>query len=101
MVVFITLRTFLRNLGSAFTQALQGIEKVDTKQATTKEYLKSKLFYLPTIRLIRRGVYLTTLVIGLYILIQYGTSEIDLVIYWSFVVFIVEIPFTAFHITSR
>ena len=97
VVVFITLRSFLKNLGGAFTQALQGIEKVDTKQSTTKEYVKSKLFYLPTIRLIRRAVYLVTLVIGLYILIQYGTSEIDLVIYWSIIVFAVEIPFTAYY----
>ena len=97
MVIFITLRSFLKNLGGAFTQALQGIEKVDTKESTAKEYVKSKLFYIPTIRLIRRGVYLATLVIGIYILLQYGASEIDLVIYWSFVVFIVEIPFTLYY----
>lgn len=97
VVVFIALRTFVRSVGSSFTQALQGIEKVDTKESTTKEYLKSKLFYLPTIRLIRRAVYLITLVIGLYILIQQDASEINLVIYWSFVVFIVEIPFTLYY----
>ena len=97
VVVFISLRTFVRNVGASFTQALEGIEEVDVKQSTTKEYLKSKLFYLPTIRLIRRAVYLISLVIGLYILIQQNVSEINLVIYWSLVVFIVEIPFTMYY----
>lgn len=96
VVIFITIRSFLKILGSAFTQALQGIEKVDTKQSTQKDYLKSKLFYLPTIRLIRRGVYLSTLTIGLFLLIQSGTSQIDLVIYWSIIAFVVEIPFTIY-----
>ena len=96
VVVFITIRSFLKILGNAFGHALQGIEKVDTKQSTIKEYLKSNLFYLPTIRLIRRGVYLSTLAITLFILIQSATPQIDLVIYWSVLVSIIEIPFTIY-----
>jgi len=96
VVIFITIRSFIRLLGSTFTQALQGIEKVDTKQSTQKDYLKSKLFYLPSIRLIRRGVYLSALTIGLFLLIQSDTSQIDLVIYWSIILFVVEIPFTIY-----
>ena len=102
VVVFITLRSFVKMLGTAFTQALQGIDKVDTKESTQKDYLKSTLFYLPTVRLIRRGVYLGTLAIGLYLLIQSDISQIDLVIFWSIIVFIVEIPFTVyFYIMVR
>jgi len=94
--LFIAFRSFLRMLGAAFTNALQGIDKVDTKESTKNDYLKSTLFYLPTLRLIRRGVYLGTLAIGLFLLIQLDTSQIDLVIYWSITVFIVEIPFTVY-----
>ena len=90
-------------VGISFTNAMQGIEKVDLKEASVKSYLKSKLFYLPTIRLIRRAVYLSTLAISLLILIQFDTSQLDLVIAWSIILFIIEIPFTIylFYLTKR
>lgn len=96
VVVFITLRSFLKILASALTQALQGIENVDTKESSQKDYLKSKLFYLPTIRLINRAVYFSTLAIGLLILTQSNYSEMDLVLYWSIIAFIVQVPFTVY-----
>ena len=96
VVVFITIRSFIKILGSTFTQAIQGIEEVDKKQSTRKEYLKSKLFFLPSIRLIHRAIYITTLVIGLYILVQSNVSDLELVIYWSIIVLIIEIPFTIY-----
>lgn len=96
VVIFITIRSFIKQLGTAFFQAMQGIEEVDTKQSTQQDYMKSNLFYLPTIRLIRRGVYLSILAIGLFILIQLDASQIDLVIYWSIVALVVEIPFTVY-----
>jgi len=103
VVVFLSLRTFLQMVGISFTNAMQGIEKVDLKEASVKSYLKSKLFYLPTIRLIRRAVYLSTLAISLLILIQFDTSQLDLVIAWSIILFIIEIPFTIylFYLTKR
>ena len=55
------------------------------------------MFYLPTIKLIRRGVYLSILTIGLFLLIQSNTSQIDLIIFWSIVLFVVEIPFTIYY----
>ena len=83
-------------LNGAFTQALQGIEKVDTKKSTQKEYLKSKLFYLPSIRMIRRGVYLGSMTSGIFILIQTGASEIELVIYWALISALAQLPFTIY-----
>ncbi len=96
VVVFITIRSFLHMLNGAFTQALQGIEKVDTKQSTHKEYLKSKLFYLPSVRMIRRGVYLGSLAIGVFILMQSGASDIELVIYWAIISALAQLPFTIY-----
>lgn len=95
-VIFISLYSFVKIIGSTFYIALQGIEKVDTKQSTQKDYLKSKLFFLPSIKLIRRGVYLSILAIGLILLMNLEASNIDLVIYWSIILFIVEIPFTVY-----
>ena len=37
VVVFIAIRSFLKILGSSFTQALQGIEEVDKKESTQKD----------------------------------------------------------------
>jgi len=97
VVIFLTFRSLVKIIGTAFTQSLQGIEKIDTKQSTSKEYVKSNLFYLPSIRLIRRGIYLSILAIGLFILVQSNFSQIDLVIYWSLLVFVLEIPFTVYY----
>jgi O-antigen/teichoic acid export membrane protein len=96
VVIFISLYSFVKIIGNAFYIALQGIEKVDTKQSTQKDYLKSKLFFLPSIKLIRRVVYLSILSIGLILLMNLEASNIDLVIYWSIILFIVEIPFTVY-----
>lgn len=96
VVVFITFRSFLHMLNGSFTQALQGIEKVDAKKSTQKEYLKSKLFYLPSIRMIRRGVYLGLMTSGIFILLQTGASEIELVIYWALISVLSQIPFTIY-----
>ena len=90
-------------LGDLFTQSLTGVEKVDIDENSTfKDYLKSKLFYLPTIKLIQRGVYLGSLIIGLIILIQLESSQIELVIWWSIIALVSQIPFTLyFYILVR
>jgi len=96
VVVFITFRSFLHMLNGSFTQALQGIEKVDTKQSTQKDYLKSKLFYLPSVRMLRRGVYLGSLAVGVFILMQSGASAKELVIYWAIISALAQLPFTIY-----
>ena len=73
------------------------LRSFDLKESTQKDYLKSKLFYLPSIRLIRRGVYLGILAVGLFLLVQSDASQIDLVTYWAIILFIVEIPFTIYY----
>lgn len=102
-VVFLTIRAFLKILGDLFTQSLTGIEKVDIgENSTYKDYLKSKLFYLPTVKLIQRGVYLGSLAIGLVLLMQSESSQLELVIWWSIIALITQIPFTMyFYILVR
>jgi hypothetical protein len=102
-VIFLTIRAFLKMLGDLFTQSLTGVEKVDIDENSTfKDYLKSKLFYLPTIKLIQRGVYIGSLIIGLIILIQLENSQIELVIWWSIIALVSQIPFTLyFYILVR
>lgn len=98
IVIFISIRALLRQIGFTFTQAIEGIDEVDKKKSSIKEYLKSSLFYIPTFRLLRRFFYLTLVSIGLYVLLQYDASEMMLLTYWSAAFMIVEIPFTIYYI---
>ncbi len=76
--------------------ALSGIEKVDTNEnAKFVDYLKSKLFYLPTLRNIHRGIYIAILSVMLIILTQ-TSSELDLIVYWAIIGLVTQIPFTVY-----
>ena len=95
IVIFLTMKAFLRVISKSFTQGLEGIEKVDfNENSTFLNYAKSALFKVPTIRLIQRIIYLTSLIIMLIFMKDSGSSELELVVYWSAIVMVVEIPFT-------
>ena len=88
---------FLRTFSSVFIQSLQGIEKVDiNEKATFMDYIKSKLFFIPTLTNIQRGVYLGSLVILLIIMIPETESEIELIVYWALIASLVQLPFTIY-----
>ena len=95
IVIFVVITIFLRTLNELFSHALQGLEKVDLKSsATFRDYLKSKLFYLPTLRNIQRGGYLALLAI---VLLSVTTnSGIDLVMLWAIIALICQIPYTIY-----
>ena len=98
LVVFaLTPLTFLRTMQNVFSQALSGIEKVDTfEDSTFMDYVKSKLFVLPTLVNIQRGISLLSLVVLLFILVQYGSTELELVIAWGIISSITQLPFTIY-----
>ena len=61
VVIIMSLVVFLRTLDGVFDSALTGIEKVDLKNdATFKDYIKSRLFFVPSLRLIRFSSYTAT-----------------------------------------
>lgn len=96
IVILLTFVMFLRTISNTFIRSLTGIEKVDLNEnATFKDYIKSKLFYLPTLTLIQRGSYLGSLAI---VLIIFGDVEpkINLIIYWAIVAIITQIPYTVY-----
>jgi O-antigen/teichoic acid export membrane protein len=89
--------TFLRTMQNIFSQALSGIEKVDTSEKSMFiDYVKSKLFVLPTLVNIQRGISLLSLIILLFILLQYGSTELELVIAWGIISSITQFPFTVY-----
>lgn len=98
VVIFLTLRALLHTVDGLFYQSLLGIEKVDIDENSKfKDYLKSNLFFVPTIILIQVSVYVIALLLGLLFLKQYAHETIDLVIYWSIISVGTQIPFTIYY----
>jgi len=97
VVIFLVPTFLLRSIGELFSNSLKGIENVDIKpNASFLDYLKSKLFFLPTIRNIHRGGYVAALVIMLILLVPQIESEVELVINWSILALLIQIPFSLY-----
>ena len=95
-IIFMTFRTILFTFTVPFAQFLTGSEKVDTNQnATFKDYIKSKLFTVFSIRVIQYSLYLISLTIVL-LLVSSSSTDSELVVYWSIVWLGVEIPFSVY-----
>lgn len=94
IVIFLSFRTFFATLSRIFRAAIQGVDKVDiTENVRFKNYLKSSLIVLPTIRTIQYASYVILLITGLYLLVQNQSSQLDLVNYWAIIAVCVEVPF--------
>ena len=95
IVVLTSLRTFLSILNRMFFSALQGIEKIDLDEnATFKQYLKSKLFFAPTLRVIQYSSY--ALILILVLLLAKGQDYLELLMYWAALSLAIEIPVCIF-----
>lgn len=97
IILIMSLVRLLRTFNNIFTNSMTGIDKVDTRENSTfKEYLKSSLFFLPTVGIIQKSIYLASLVIVLLLFKNSVDSQIDLVIYWAMVALFTLLPFTIF-----
>lgn len=103
VLVFLIPAMFLRTLSEIFSQALRGIERVDVNEkASFKDYLKSKLFFLPTLRNIQRGGYLVCLGLIILLFLPYSQNDIDLVIIWAVIALATHIPYNIyFHLLIK
>ena len=98
VILFMVPMIFLRNLEKIFRGALTGVEKIDmNEKANFKDYLKSKLFFLPTITNIQLCAYLIVLLISLLLLNTSSSNDLDLVIIWSIIALVSQIPSTLYH----
>ena len=96
VVIFLAIRAFLNNLSNLFISSLKGIEKVDVNENSTFiEYIKSKLFLVPTIQLIQYSLYIGSLIVVL-LLSKHFSSQLELVIYWSVIALATQLPFTLY-----
>jgi len=97
VVCILAIREFFATINRIYRTSLQAIEKVDTSENSTfKEYIKSNLILVPTIRMIQYACYAILLCVGLYILVNQGLSQIELVQYWAYAALAVEIPFSIY-----
>ena len=97
VVIIMTFQVVLNTLSTVFQSMLKGVETVDVdEKASFKQYIKSKLFLLPTLLLIQYSVYITLLVIMLWVA---GSDYdlIDLITYWAIIMLSTQIPITICH----
>lgn len=98
IVIILSLAQFLRMLNTTFTHSLTGIDEVDIdEKANYKKYLKSKLFKLPTLKLIQRISYILSLTVILLIFTPIVDNKLDLVFYWAIVTLATQIPLTIIY----
>ena len=91
-VMFLSLGAFFTVIVNFFYQILMGIETVDVRQnPSLSKLLRSDLFLTSTLSNIRRVLYIAILAAALYLFRE--LSDIELVIIWSIISFVLSIPF--------
>ena len=97
VVIIMTFQVVLNTLSTVFQSMLKGVETVDVdEKASFKQYIKSKLFLLPTLLLIQYSIYITLLVIMLWVAGP-DYDLIDLITYWAIIMLSTQIPITICH----
>ena len=94
IVIIITFHAILNTLSTVFQSILKGVETVDVdEESTFKQYVKSKLFQIPTLLLIQYSAYIILLMIMLWVASP-DANLIDLLTYWSIILLSTQIPIT-------
>lgn len=101
IVLFLALRAFVTILMDIFFGVLKAYEKVDIdKQASFKQFVRSRLFFLSTLNYILYGSYIVLLVIVIILFYQPENPDWYIVTWWSFVFLIVTIPFMIYGLVA-
>ena len=94
--VILAIKFAFYGLGSILEVSLLGLEKIDlNSKVSHKEYIKSKLFFVPSIMNIKFSVYLVSLVPFL-IFANESYSMLELITGWSLLALTAEIIFTSY-----
>ncbi len=84
---------FIAVLNLIFDFCILGTEKVELRvDSTLKDFVKSKLFMLPTINLICGTIYLISLAIVIHITTSMNLSPVDNAFYWALTQLITLLP---------
>ncbi len=94
IVIILAFKTFFFILFQTFQKVLIGIEEVDVeKNPKFRDLKRSKLFSVSTIRYIKSSIYIGLMITVVKLLHSSNFSELDLVIYWTLIALLIEIPF--------
>ena len=98
IVIFIAVRTFLTTFNRMLYDAHLAMEDIDKegRKASSKDYVKSKLVLIPTLEIIKQGVYVGVLAILLFFYSSQTDSIIELILYWVAISLVMEIPITLY-----
>ena len=97
VVILLAIRNFLLVLINMFIQNLGGKETIDTSENPSfMQYIKSKLFYPHTLKLIHASIFISLLPIGLVMLLDNGYETMELLIFWASLLLLVTIPLTIY-----
>jgi len=100
VVIILSLQMFFGVIRGQTYTFLRGIEKVDVnKKATFKDYLKSKLFFVPTLELTQSIIYIGSLIVGLFLLINMKIDNLNLLIFWAIILLLTQIPFSLYGLS--
>jgi hypothetical protein len=101
VVIFISIRTFLDVFRALFFSVLSAYETVDLdKQASFKEYVKSKLFFIPTLLYILSGIYVVFLTVFLLFFRTPDMNDIFITSIWAIIALLSVAPFTIYGYIS-
>ena len=93
VTIILSFYVFLSVFTNIFLLSLAGVERVDKfENSTFKDYIKSKLFFPQTIRLIQTSIYILILTVGLLILVGFGSSDQELLLFWASIALVTQIP---------
>lgn len=94
IVIILSFKTFFWVLRDTLDRILLGIETIDVeKNLSFSQLSKSKLFFVPTRKIIHFGLYISTIIVTFVLLQQSNVSEIELVQWWAIIGLAFEIPF--------
>jgi O-antigen/teichoic acid export membrane protein len=96
VVIILTIKSTLIIFSREFENYLTGVERVDlNSKSTFKDYVHSRLFTIPSFRLIQNLIYLVLLVIMLTLL-NSNHTEFELLVYWAVLSLFAIIPITIY-----
>lgn len=94
IVIILGFRAFVNLLTGFFYNILESYESVDRdKKAPFRQYLKSQLFLVPTLKLAFSGIYVGILGMFLISVISQDLMPVEMVTNWAFIILITNIPF--------
>ena len=94
IVVIMSFRSFFYVLTGVLYQMLLGIETIDIEQNPKLSSLaKSNIFFVPTLTNIQSVLYIVGLVVTISVLNQSGTTELELVKWWTVITIFLQAPF--------